>query len=301
LHGGDGYNFSVQLVEGRVVWRCWSQCQIGGDVLELLRHLRGLGSFREIVQEAQAVLGLTPETWTPRPSHKAKSQQRPFPPRAEVQRLWDGAGSLIANDQAAQYVADRLGDDAPALVDALDLARVVSVGSWVPPWARFRGDGEVARTWLETGHRLILPAVDHHGAVRSLRAWRIVDGDTPKRLPPSGHRASGLVLADGLARQVLEAASLPEWWPAGEPFDVLLAEGEPDYVTLAILSSDANEVAPAVIGITSGGFNADFAARLPANCRATLCTHHDPAGHDYANRIGRLLVRRGIEVRRTTP
>ena len=50
---------------------------------------------------------------------------------------------------------------------------------------------------------MVLQAFNHLGQMRSIRGWR-VDNQTPKRVGPSGYNLKGLVLADALARQILE-------------------------------------------------------------------------------------------------
>src|SRR5690606_2268434 len=102
------------------------------------------------------------------------------------------------------------------------LARVIpSTAKSLPDWARYRG-----RTWTETGHRLIVRAWDHDGRLRSVRAWRVTDGDSPKRLPPAGKRAAGLVLANRTAVLMLRRLACP--------LTLVIVEGEPDWISWSI-------------------------------------------------------------------
>ena len=123
---------------------------------------------------------------------------------------------------------------------------------------------------------------DRAGVLRSVRAMRVVEGDTPKRLPPSGHRASGLVLADPLARLVIEHAAVPSWWPSSKPLRLVVVEGEPDWLTWSTRYSDADETAPGVIGVVSGAWSKEIAERVPSGARVIVRTHDDKAGHKYA-------------------
>jgi hypothetical protein len=180
----------------------------------------------------------------------------------------------------------------PHRVDDLSRARVIRRDVLqLPRWARFGG-----RSWVETGHRLVIPVVDAFGQVRSLRAWRVVDGETPKRLPPAGHRAAGLLLACSMGRGLL-AGSVPQ---GAQPPTVLITEGEPDWLTWVTHFSDADEDAPAVLGVLSGSWSSETAARIPDGATVVLRTHHDSAGERYATEIAESLRGR-CRLRRSRP
>jgi hypothetical protein len=49
--------------------------------------------------------------------------------------------------------------------------------------------------------------------------------------------------------------------------------------------SDANELAPAVLGIVNGSWTEEIAARIPDGTRVVVRTHSDGAGDDYAAKI----------------
>jgi hypothetical protein len=133
--------------------------------------------------------------------------------------------------------------------------------------------------WTETGHRLLLPVYDEYGRMRSVRAWAVVDSDDPKRLPPTGHRVTGLVLACPNAAALL-AGDAREGTTA--PPLVILTEGEPDFLTWATRISDAVDEPPIVLGVMSGSWGDRLAARIPDRWRVVLRTHHDEAGDRYA-------------------
>ena len=84
------------------------------------------------------------------------------------------------------------------------------------------------------------------GVLRSLRARRVVAGEGPKNLAPAGFFTGGLVMADALGRKLLATGQRPESWPATVPLRIVVAEGEPDFLTWATHFSDADEAAPAV-------------------------------------------------------
>jgi hypothetical protein len=132
----------------------------------------------------------------------------------------------------------------------------------------------------------VLPAFDALGALRSVRAWQLKPGaEGPKRLPPAGHRATELVLANGPALALLRA-------PAA-PVQLLVAEGEPDFLSLAQRYRGV-----AVVGVFSGSWSEAFAARVPLGSLVAIRTHRDAAGDRYAAAIiktlaGRALIKRG--------
>ena len=218
--------------------------------------------------------------------HEAAAE-RPYPPAAEVAALW-GAGLATSDDaEAAAYLRGRSIE--PAHVDEHDLARVIARDTRLPSWARFQG-----RTWTATGHRLLVPTFDAAGAMRGVRAWRILPGDTPKRLPPTGYATKGLVLADGVGVAMLRGSRVPR--------RALVVEGEPDFLSVTTAASDADEDAPAVLGIPGmGAWTDELAARIPNGARVTVATHADDAGDGYAEAVRRALAKRCDVRRRRRP
>jgi hypothetical protein len=207
----------------------------------------------------------------------------------EVADLWADA-QRVTKDSEAVALLERRGID-PELVGYHDLARVIRIDTHptrVPAWARYRGKAAVSRAWTTTGHRLIVRAYSADGEARSVRAWRLTDDpETPKRVPPSGYRASGLVLANRLGAL----------WLRGErrPSTIVVCEGEPDAVARSIATPRL-----AVIGILSGSWGPDFAARVPYGSLVILRSHLDKAGERYAEAIcqsigGRAVVKRWTE------
>jgi hypothetical protein len=286
-HHGGGSLSVTRGPNGGVRARCFG-CDFSGDAFGLIAEVRGLDLTRDfpvVLREAAALAGFQAETsWSAPPTPK----ERAYPPQHEVASLLDECTATVDDQDAAAHLHGR--GIEPWLVDELGLARVVPQGAKLPPWASFCG-----RPWTETGHRLLLPVVDARGEVRSVRAWRLADGNTPKRLPPAGHRAAGLILACPFARGLLggltcEFAEVPS---------IVITEGEPDFLTWATSFSDANEAAPVVLGIVAGAWTAEFAARIPSGTRVILRTHHDTAGDRYAADIATSL--RSCAVVRSRP
>lgn len=274
--------------DGTIRAKCFG-CSWTGDVLSLVAAARGLDlrrDFRDVLATAAEMWGMTellaelagatpagprelPDLPEPEPS-------RDYPPHAEVEAVWANAVAVDRIEPCQVALALR------ALFPGPDLARAVT-GSALPRWARYAG-----HSWADSGHRIIVPTFDAQGAMRSLRAWH-VDRDTkgPKRLPPAGHRATGLVLANPRALDLLRAPSAPT--------RLIIAEGEPDFLSLCQAYPAAT-----VLGVVNGSWTQAFADRIPFGSLVVIRTHHDEAGDRYAAAIaqtlaGRALIKRGVQ------
>ncbi len=281
--------------DGTIAVRCHA-CGATGDALSLVAVAHGLtmrgDDFRQVLIRAAEIgglHGLVAELETghapterrapvPRP---APEPERDYPPAAEVDAFWaatlspdspthDGSHQVVGTDASAWATsrglcAQQIGE----YVSGVALARCIDPRRPLPRWATYRG-----MSWLETGHKLVVPVYDYAGNLRSVRAIRVVDGDGPKRLPPAGHRASGLVQACSLGLAMLRGTFVPA--------RVLVVEGEPDFLTAATKQTPK---AYARLGITSGSWCAEIASRIPESASVLLFTHTDDAGDRYAAAI----------------
>jgi hypothetical protein len=297
MHGGKGDSLTLDERDGRLTYICATHCG-AGDVLAMIQKLRGCG-FREALREAADIGGVV---LTDDESDEAKAQrtrereayaalarkrqpepevEAAYPPAPEVEALWSAAVRVDSDPEVAAYLAGRA--IPPADVAARDLLRAIPPGARLPRWARYRGDQAASRTWLESGHRLLVRVWDAAGEWRSVRAWRISDDPTPKRLPPAGHLARGLVLASATAVEMLRG----HWGPCR----IVVVEGEPDAVTWSVRTSDP------VLGVLSGSWTPELAARIPFGSEVVVRTHVDTAGEKYARQVidslrGRATLRR---------
>jgi hypothetical protein len=276
--------------DGTIRVRCFG-CDFTGDVLHLIAAAHNLdvrADFPAVLGEAARLagvdLGREQRTNDTRP---ASYQAPTYPESDDVEALWSSAVAVGLDGEARTYLEGRAID--AGAVELYDLARVLPAGGWAPSWARCRG-----RSW-SSSHRLILPVVDHTGAVRSLRAWRLPSDeapeDAPKRTAPAGKALAGLVLACPVARRMLTTGALPSWGA----LDVVITEGEPDFLTWAARVSDANEAPPAVLGVVAGAWGAALAARIPDGARVIIRTHPDAAGDRYASAIRQSLTGRSVQ------
>ncbi len=276
--------------DGTLRFKCHG-CQATGDLLTLVATVYDLdlrADFKEVLLAAAELAGLTqivdelndqkPYTPRPLPELPEPEPERDYPPLAEVEALWALAGPVAADPAAGGHLVGR-GLDART-VESMGLARAIPAGATLPRWARYRG-----RAWSESGHRLLVPVVDSLGVVRSVRSWRVEGDAAAKRLPPAGHRATGLALANPRAQRMLAGPSSPK--------QVIVVEGEPDFLSAAVTWPTRP-----ILGVLSGTWSADFAARIPTGSEVIVMTHNDQAGDKYAADIIGTIKTRAV-VRRT--
>ncbi|MDX9980534.1 MAG: hypothetical protein RBU25_10965 [Lentisphaeria bacterium] len=205
------------------------------------------------------------------------------PPKHEVAALWAASQHMNDAPEATAWFTHRYGSAAAwslQQADQWDLARALPAGLRLPRWARSQGG-----PWSHTGHRIIIRLWDHTGEAVSLRARSTDTTVAPKSLAPTGYSVKGLVLADPLAQQLLGGVC-PTWW---QPRQVIVAEGEPDWLLWALRQRETDEQGPAVLGIESGAWSPQIAARIPTGASVVIRTHHDEPGERYAQQIAASL------------
>lgn len=282
--------------DGTIRARCFS-CGWTGDALTLVAAVHGMdikNRFRDVMVEAASIAGLhaivdelrNGKAYEPRPLPVAPPAEpdRDYPDLSQVESLWNASGPLD-EDEDSKWLLEGRGID-PRAAARMGLGRALGSGvgaSTLPSWARYRGS-----EWPALGFRIVVPVFDASGTMRSVRAWRVKAGDGPKRLPPAGHRASGLVMANRVALDMLAS-------DRGSPCRVVVAEGEPDFFSWSLKAPWMP-----VLGIVSGSWSQDFADRIPYGSELIVRTHHDDAGERYAAEIvkttrDRAVVRRSAD------
>lgn len=277
---------SVRIADGGWLAAKCHGCDWSGDALTLIAVVKGLdliADFKAVLIEGAKLAGLhevlkeletgevaeeRPNVARWRPADVAEEPVRPYPAQAELAALW-GASGPVADDQGASGALVARCID-PLDVDRHALARCFRFDIAVdrlPRWASYQG-----QTWRDTGHRMLVKAYDADGEWRSVRAWRIGDGSSPKRLPPGGHKAAGLVLANRVGAALLRGERVGR--------RILVVEGEPDHLVRSIVNASLP-----VIGVLSGSWHAGFAARIPIGSEVLIRTHADAAGDRYAAQI----------------
>ena len=270
-----------------VCFKCWG-CQETGDALHLIAQVNGLSlslNFVDVLKAGCELAGIDYPTKDESDDRgKGRSQKGPVPPPRDTQErqsppddqekvyltkdvleaFWSDCTGVDLDVAASGHLVGRRID--PVSVQSADLARVIPEGP-LPGWAKFQG-----RDWRQTGHRMVMKAYDADGMFRSVRAWRVTDGDSPKRLPPAGYKGTGFVLANRTALRMLR----------GDPisFRVVIVEGEPDALVWTL-----TDPTDAVIGIISGSWHDGFAAKIPYGSEVVIRTHLDAAGDKYAQQV----------------
>jgi hypothetical protein len=252
------------------------------DLVAISRNLDIQRDFKNVLIEAARIAGL----WqvVDELEGRREVEPRPPPPPREpepertypegIEEFWASLEPVTSRFDVQAHLESRAID--PVLVEARDLARALPDVGALPPWAMCRGG-----TWRDAGFRLIVPMFDASGVLRTVRGWRVIENDLPKRLPPSGCKASAVVMADEWGRAMLAATRAPE--------RIVIAEGEPDALTWM---TRLNEPRTAVLGIVSGSWCKEIAASFPVGARVDVWTDHDEAGDRYANEIVLGLRRR---------
>lgn len=265
-------------------------CDLRTDALGVIAIVRGLNlrdrdQFREALAEGAQIAGLyqleaeildgevRPER--PRVPPPEPRDERTYPPFGEAFRFWRLATEPADDPEVSGYLVGRRID--PELVGVRAIGRVLSAPP--PDWARYEG-----RTWLETGHRLVVRAFDAKGVPWALRGCRVRAGESPKRLPPSGYKSAELCLLNGAAWRMVRGQ------PQGR---VVVVEGEPDFMVWATRTEEP------VIGLFSGSWTDGFAAAVTHGARVIIRTHEDDQGERYAQKVIESLKGR-CELRRST-
>ena len=300
VHGDRRASCSVYRKNGTVNVYCRG-CGWRSNALGLVAAVNGLdprNDFREVLATACQLAGMLHEADELRAGKKAhvrKTLPAPepdppteYPPKAEVRVFWSACIPVTEDSEVSGLLMGR-GID-PVAVARMGLGAALhplTHQSSIPRWARFKGRLPVSRRWTESGHRLVVPVFDHAGEMRSVRAW-LVNGDErlPKRVPPTGYRASGLVLANTRAQRWLRGDARPS--------QIVITEGEPDFLARSV--AFPNEAA---VGIGSGSWTQDFAERVPMGSEVALMTHIDPAGDRYADEIAKTVSHRAQVTRWT--
>ena len=201
------------------------------------------------------------------------------PPPGEVEAIWSASRPVGSDPEVAGWFRHRFGGPADLAIERAelwDLARALPSDQRLPRWASCRGG-----LWIETGHRVIFRLTEEAGQAVSLRARCTDPSTTPKSLAPAGFSVKGLVLADPLGIQLLSGV-VPDWW---EPRDVVISEGEPDWLTWSTRQRESDEQGPACLGVEAGAWSKQIADRIPDGCRVVIRTHHDEPGERYARQI----------------
>lgn len=242
-----------------------------------------------------AVLTVMPR---PRPPPPLPAPPPARPPVDELAVFWTRTCVPVTEDpEVSAWLSEQRGLS-PTTIDERNLARALPRTARPPRWARFEG-----ASWVETSHRLIVPMYGATGQMESVHARALApkhENGRDKAASVAGAEVRGLVMADALGVLLLAEDSLGDGTPATElvrRVGIIIAEGEPDFLTWATFYGEAAESAPMVLGVVSGSWTDELAAAVPDSTLVIVRTHRDDAGAKYADRICSTLAER-CDVRR---
>jgi hypothetical protein len=276
-------------------WRC-HECGEGGDAVALAawlsvqrlptkgdpawqdvrRACAGHGLCDPVPGDSLRAAPLVPRRPPPAP-------RPPAPPRrldaGEVRGTWALCQGVTQDPEVATWLKAR--GLTPEVVKVRDLARALPFdGPDLPAWLRYEG-----RSWRDSSHRAVVPLFGASGLIESLHARALAPlAPKDKAASPAGAEVRGLLMADARGQAML-AGNL-------SPARVVVAEGVPDFLTWACRWGDLAEDAPAVLGVISGSWTEELAARVPSGAQVAVRTHRDGAGAKYADRIASTLSAR---------
>lgn len=220
-----------------------------GDTYWWCHHGHG-GGVRALYDRAERPVPALPSA-----SGVAPAPGDRWPDRWEVADLWERA--RVVRHPVVSWLRSRSLDHERLLED-----RAVGClpGGPLPAWAEH---------WRYLGEAALLPLYDRQGEVRCLHARRVDRAvGRAKSIGAKGEGVrAGLVYATPAGLDALR----------GAPGRLVVAEGEPDYLTHA-------QRRVAVVGIPGpGAWTPQHGAGIRAH--VLIRTHDDDAGHGYADRI----------------
>ncbi len=280
----------VGLVHGGSGWTCY-RCDTKGDGLDYAAwHLLGHRLREANAEEIEVVLDrLVAGAVVLSPRTGAADHRASRPPAKEVHAFWQAcrpptpANASESERPAVDFLLRRgFGELLPVLARN-DLARVVPnpprvASKWWP------------RSWAASW-RLVVRAFETDGRLASVHV-RAVDEALPKTRWPCGATSARLLFACPVGQELLagRGAKVRFAW---------ICEGLTDWLSLAAIvarDAGADRDMHAVLGATSGGFEALSAVRWPeAMPEIIVCTDADAHGERYADAVKgavRVAVRR---------
>jgi hypothetical protein len=250
--------------DGGERWHC-HRCQAGGDAVDLVAYVETGERFGGQLEVMRWFVGAA-GAGAARVEARAKEPPR-YPSPGSVRDL---LRRCRPDGEAWVWCRARTGrDPAPGCLGTL------TAPTGLPEWAGSQGVGWRA-TWYESGHRGIVPMVDHAGELRAVRARQVrPDVGGIKALPPTGYDHVGLWMASRAGRAALVEGL------AGRL--VLLVEGEPAWLGACSLWEPEGYV---VLGFVAGSCQVETRTALAGAAAVLVAVDDDDAGRTYAGRWG---------------
>lgn len=268
------------------------ECGLTGDAISLVcAAIGGNAKFGSLTVEARQQVsqwwadyfGDVARTAAPRAPRVAIEREPNYPPLQVVRAIWEASRRADEDAEVVAWCADKR-VDATRAAD-LDTFRVLPKRGLI---TSDTASDESIGMWLRNDMRAVFPLFDVTGDLRSLKARSVLPKAKRKNPTPSlpfkGYDKAGLVNLCPVARQVLSACRLPDWWADYvEPWSVIV-EGEAKFAEQATAYGELEETAPMTIGIESGVRFDRLFARLPERVRILVATDPNDAGAGYASK-----------------
>ncbi len=303
-HHEDKRRGPIGLRRDRLGWVC-HVCGAQGDAVSLAAAVatgkvkpdRGDWAEVEARCKAAGLIGPNAKPATPRP----KPAPMRYPPPDELRELWSQGCPVDLDTDVCLWMSGRPTPLDPGRVaDLCPGVIALPATATVPKWAVH---------WPQSGHRLLVPLYDAGGKWRSVQARAVVEHKRKSLNPGQDFEVTGLVIADGLARLMLQRGELGDGTPIAEHLrhiseggvqgvGLVIREGAPDYLMERISYSDADADAPAIVGVGSGSWKQGHADKVPDGCVVRVATHDDATGEKYAKEIYQTFTGRSVTLKR---
>lgn len=248
--------------EGWQRWTCY-RCEGRGDAVDAVAFalcsepFRGQDEVRAWVTGESSSIG------------KATPAKQPgYPPLVEVLDLLRACHAM---GLAEAWLAARA-----QVLSLQGCMGTLNKTAKLPDWARIAG-----KTWHQSGHYVVIPMCDAAGNIRSVRARRNHNPDSPypKAVSPAGYSTRGLLMASRWARAQLKAQDLGEAWRG----TVMLVEGEPAWLRAC---STWQPQGVLVLGFVAGSCTEETRAAIAAAATVIVAVDDDEPGRKYAEAWG---------------
>lgn len=284
-HDGMGWACHCCSAKGDAVtlaaWCVSGHGDLRGDAGRAVLRKCAAAGLCTLLDEARTAPSSRPQPPRPMPT-PAPRRDATRPPGDELAAVWSAGARVDQDAEVAAYLRARKLD--PGTIADRDLTRALPASITLPRWCRYRG-----KPWTTTTHRLIVPMFSAAGKMESLHARALAPKDPKgrdKAAAAAGAELGGLVFACKLGQRLLGGDH--DAFRIVQRVGIVVAEGEPDFLSWCLNFSDADEDAPAVLGVVAGSWPEDgdeLAARVPPRCKVVIATHHDDAGDKYAEKI----------------
>jgi 5S rRNA maturation endonuclease (ribonuclease M5) len=269
-------------------FKCWA-CGANGDAIDLVSFVLWSRGFTDIDKDSRyAVRSWFEEAGLVQPragfrrgsSGPVLTARKPAPGPTEteldklaVMALWQASARISATRDAKSVAFLKGRGLSPAVLDVLDIARILPHPKAYTLWPLFWPAGRALR------YRIATLAYDCDGAVAGIHA-RTPLPVSPKTMWHSG-RSKGLFFCNPEARRFLAQKTT-------EATIAVVVEGITDFWSASSACYDSGS-RWMVFGCTSGSFSLIRDLRLPASVAVVVATDPDKTGDRYAREVVQAL------------